>query len=309
MNTKTGQKTIRVIIAVLAVLLTFSASALVGAVLCRQARQSRTEAAVVPDNVITAEEMVALPAYRLTTLSHSAAAPMQAASLSSLVPVDRASGEQVELKLYRDHAETTTPFQVDNMFPGDAETKSYTLEISYRGSVTVYFQAAVRSGYEKLAEVLQCRVALQDGTVLYDGLMGDMPWLSQSLSNANGGRERLVYEITVWLDTSVGNEYMAKELYADFRWWVPEEDAGQSGGAVKPGQPGDSGNTDQPDGPDQSGDTGQPDGTGELLPPYTGDDSHVELWLTLAVLSLLCILLLLRSCRKDRKQEDSHHGG
>ena len=40
------------------------------------------------------------------------------------------------------------------MFPGDAETKHFRVQVSYHDQVTVHFRATVRPGYEKLAEVM-----------------------------------------------------------------------------------------------------------------------------------------------------------
>lgn len=130
--------------------------------------------------------------------------------------------EEIELVIYRNHPEDSTPFQMKNMFPGDLETKQYLLTIAYRGMVTVHFQADICAGYEKLAEVLKCKVVLNEtNEVLYDGFMRDMPdKISHRLYSDKNVVDELSYEITVSLDTSVGNEYMNQELYADFRWWA-----------------------------------------------------------------------------------------
>ena len=184
---------------------------------------------------------------------------------------------------------------MNNMFPGDVGQKSYFLEVSYKGNLIVHFRADVRSGYEKLAEVLKCRVSLGDGTLLYDGLMKDMPnSIPYSLPYSSGTTETVVYEITAYLDTSVDNEYMAKELYADFRWWVNEDGGGSD----------DSDNPDDPTDPTKPGT--EPDEPGVLIPPQTGDNSHFCIWLWIAMISLLIniILLLPKVLRKDREQED-----
>ena len=68
------------------------------------------------------------------------------------------------------------------------------------------------------------------------------------------------------LDTSVGNEYQAARLVADFEWYVEDE--------------------------------------GGLTPPQTGDTTNLTLWITLAASSLLLILLLLLTRR--RKEEGQH---
>ena len=139
-------------------------------------------------------------------------------------PSEASTANGATLALYQGQAEDNTPFSVGNMFPGDAETKTFRVEVSRKSSVTVHFRADVRPGYEKLAEVLKARVVLSGGEVLYDGLMRDMP---QSVDTAltGAGTDVLTYEITASLDTSVTNEYQNRDLVADFRWWVTDTDA------------------------------------------------------------------------------------
>lgn len=127
--------------------------------------------------------------------------------------------------------------------------------------------ADIRDGYEKLSEVLKCRVVLlTTGQTQYDGLMRDMPEsLAYSLSTQEATVSELYYQITVYLDTSVGNEYQNKNLVADFLWWVQE--------------------------------------TGNLGPsPQTGDRFSIWLYIGLASVSLFMILLL-----KKRRKEDHEH--
>mgnify|MGYP000003479670 FL=1 len=127
-------------------------------------------------------------------------------------------------------SEANKSFQVTNLLPGDRETQNYRIEVSVKEDVTVHFRADIREGYEKLAEVLMIRVSLpyEDG-LLYDGLMRDMPEsVSYSLGKDSADKGELDYEITAYLDTSVGNEYTNKDLVADFRWWI-EKDSSHGG--------------------------------------------------------------------------------
>lgn len=143
--------------------------------------------------------------------------------LATLGTPAAAAEKETDLQLYRRHPEENQPFQAANMFPGDSVTKTYRLQVFYTDSITVHFRADVRPGYEKLAEVLKCRVAV-DGREVYDGLMAQMP---ESIhSTMKTPETEMEYEITAYLDTSVGNAYMAKELLADFRWWVEKQDQG-----------------------------------------------------------------------------------
>ena len=141
-----------------------------------------------------------------------------------LMPVSASStSSSTDLKLYKRHAEENDPFHAVNMFPGDSVSQVYRLKVYYRDSITVHFRADVRSDekYQKLAEVLMCRVAV-DGKQLYDGLMKNMP--SSLDVKIKSPKTELKYTITTYLDTSVGNEYMNKDLAADFRWWVEKQE-------------------------------------------------------------------------------------
>ena len=156
------------------------------------------------------------------------------------------------------------------MFPGDAETQYFRVQVSYHDKVTVHYRAAVRPGYEKLAGVLQVRVKLlTSGETLYAGLMRDMPEsVTYTLQSQSSATKDLYYEITAYLETAVGNEYQNEDLTADFTWWVEE-----------------TGNLDDS--------------------PQTGDSSNVVLWALIALgsASVIFLLLLFRRRKGDGKND------
>lgn len=273
MNSDNRSKAVRISIIVLVALLVISVTTFAGTIFYRSFVRSQEPPAVAPDNVITSEktDSASALAVPLTALSCGAAHGVQIAPLAAArsTTVDQASGENITLKIYRYHANDSTPFYADNMFPGDVETKTYYLEVSYRGSVTLNFHADIHNGYEKLAEVLKCRISVGNRTLLYDGLMRDMPQsVSYVLPQSGGSTESIIYKIEVYLDTSVGNEYMSRELKADFRWWVNED----SSPAPTPTQ------------------SGNP---GELIPPQSGDDMHLFFWILIATVSMLLMIILI----------------
>lgn len=169
------------------------------------------------------------------------------------------------LQLYKRNNTDNVPFYVTNMFPGDRETQYFCVRVAHSHTVTLHFRADVRPGYETLAKALRCTVKRGD-TVLYDGLMADMPaFLDSRLPSARRVTQDVVYEISAYLDTFIGNEYQNQELWADFRWWIEEKDE-----------------------------------LDDL--PRTGDDFHLILFSTVAALSLLGLLALLVVLgRKDRR--------
>ena len=124
-------------------------------------------------------------------------------------------------------------FTLNNMFPGDAEYKDYELNISHKNNIDVVFNVHLREESAKLAEVLMLKVEI-DNAEKYNGLMKDLGQLTYTLP---AGQPKATYRLTVYLDTSVGNEYQNKELKADFEWYYTPESSGggTGGGSVRPG--------------------------------------------------------------------------
>ncbi len=204
------------------------------------------------------------------------------------------------ISLYKSHAEDNSSFNCSNMFPGDSETKSFTVNVSYTGTVSVKFSAVVRPGFEKMAEVLKCKVVLQgDSTPLYDGLLRDMPEsLDKQISSQRGTTTELVYVITAYLDTSVGNEYMNCELTADLYWWVNTNDTfdDTEPDVTDP-------DVTEPDDTDPDDEFGVQHGGQLIYPPQTSDNSHFYLWLLTSILSLVVIIVILSSKHRTERND------
>lgn len=279
-------KATKTAIIILAILLCLSLAAL-GATLILNRRSGDDRATVtVPDNIITASGAESsLPSAEpessadtessaepeSSAVAESSAEPSSAAPIS--LPAISGSSDNsgtktaASIELAEGKEEDNIPFNAENMFLGDRITQYYRVRVHYNGKITVHFRAEVRKGYEKLAEVLKVRVTLlSTGETLYDGLMGEMP---ESLDYKNESKaktqEDLYYEITPYLETSVGNEYQNKELTADFKWWVE----------------------------------------GDLIPPpQTGDDSSTTVWVLVAAGSAVVLLLLIFARRRKNKKGD-----
>ncbi len=91
----------------------------------------------------------------------------------------------------------------------------------------------MRPGYEKLAEVLKLRVSV-GGSVVYDGLMAEMPAAVDT--PAAGRRDTLDYQLTAYLDTSVGKSLYVSAAGSGLYWWVAdsEELAPPTGDTMRP---------------------------------------------------------------------------
>lgn len=277
------KKKIKIIIIVLAVLLGISLAALGGTLIYNKIANATPATVTVPDNLITADEDTTKPDSSDSQApdssdtekpdgSYTQTPDSSANTSSSAVPTQSTTAEvkkAATIELYNKQPEENTPFQVENMFPGDSETKYFRVRVSYHDKITVHYKATVRPGYEKLAEVLKVRInLLSTGETMYDGLMRDMPEsLTHKLASKKSATDELYYEITAYLDTSVGNDYQNKDLIADFKWWVEE-----------------TGNLDDS--------------------PQTGDTSSILLWAVLAACSLGMIIILLVTRRRKEDEEN-----
>ncbi len=271
------KKKIKIVIIILAILLGLSLLALGGTVIYNKIANNTLATVTVPDNLITPDEDTTKPDSsesnsQAPDSSDTQTPSSSADASSSAVPTQSTTAEAKKaatIELYNKQPEENTPFQVGNMFPGDAEIKYFCVRVSYHDKITVHYKATVRPGYEKLAEVLKVRVKLlSTGEMLYDGLMRDMPEsLTHKLASKKSTTDELYYEITAYLDTSVGNDYQNKDLIADFKWWVEE-----------------TGNLDDS--------------------PKTGDTSNILLWAVLAAGSLSLIIILHVTRRRKEDEEN-----
>lgn len=271
------KKKIKIVIIILAILLGLSLLALGGTVIYNKIANNTPATVTVPDNLITPDEDATKPDSsesnsQAPDSSDTQTPSSSADASSSAVPTQSTTAEAKKaatIELYNKQPEENTPFHVGNMFPGDAEIKYFCVRVSYHDKITVHYKATVRPGYEKLAEVLKVRVKLlTTGETMYDGLMRDMPEsLTHKLASKKSTTDELYYEITAYLDTSVGNDYQNKDLIADFKWWVEE-----------------TGNLDDS--------------------PQTGDTSNILLWAVLAAGSLGMIIILLVTRRRKEDEEN-----
>lgn len=180
---------------------------------------------------------------------------------------DRAAAKMLEL--YQGKPSDNQKFNVRNMFPGDQETRYFCIKTYHKADITLFFRADVTEETKNLSDVLHIKVThMESNEVLCDAPFSqiDGQEFSQLLS-ANAENETVsYYQIDVSLDTSVGNEYQAALLKADFEWYVEDE--------------------------------------GELTPPKTGDRTNILLWIVLAASLLLLILLLTVKHRKENEQHE-----
>lgn len=297
------EKKLRKVIVVLSVLLVLSLAALAGTLIYNRWIRDRVETVTVPDNFITSDaedatvdengqsqddqkpgdsaktvqdnrtaektenKTNALTAGNTQSSGNSTAA--SAGTSGTGTNGTNSSRQAVSISLYNKHAQDNTAFEADNMLPGDSMTRYFRIQVSHQNPVTVHYHADVQKGYEKLAEVLKLRIVLlSTDEVLYDGPIGEMPQsLDITLNARTKTTDEIYYEMTAYLDTSVGNDYQNLGLAADFRWWV---DGNETGNLTRP--------------------------------PKTGDTFQLMLWLIVIVVSGTIIILWIINRRRRRDE-------
>lgn len=245
-------KKLKTLIVVLSVMLAVSVIALVSVLLYRHFAPSMQTTTTVPNNLIgvvttpTPEGTTASPEEETEGDKIPDGEETDVGSLPDIHEGETTAADTtaqatqipaVSLYLHNRNEGDNVPFEVMNMFPGDVETKYFCVRVAHSETVTVKYRAEVRKGYEILAEVLKCRITiLNTGEVLYDGLMKSMPEsLDFTVIPQDGVDSELYYEITAYLETSVGNRHQNRRLIADFHWWVEGElDPPNTGDAMQP---------------------------------------------------------------------------
>lgn len=135
----------------------------------------------------------------------------------------RAPQKQATLALYRGNASAAQAFALPNMLPGDTAEKEFTVNVSHRGKVTLYFSAGPDDVAAPLAGGLQLTVTCNN-TQLYSGTFADVPAVLpvDVPGTAADTTDAMTYRVTVALPTSAGNEYQNLTMTADLNWWVDE---------------------------------------------------------------------------------------
>ncbi len=133
------------------------------------------------------------------------------------VSVTALAADTDKLKLKTSGRSENTAFCVEEMLPGDTQTKEFLIRVAHKEPISVFCSASIPPGDEKLAEVMRITVSLPDkGIVLYNGLLQNMPGAVEYRLAAE--EKELRYHIAAYLDTGVGNEYQNRSLTVDFQW-------------------------------------------------------------------------------------------
>lgn len=268
---QTKPKRLKIAIIILAVLLVLSTGGLAARYIYL-AYFAPTQATVtVPDNLIgessEPEENTDNSSQGETTAPADKPGANDTSSSSGNFQTDKPAAKVLEL--YQGQPSDNQRFEVGNMFPGDTETKYFCLKVNHNKDIDLFFRADITEQTKNFGDVLHIKVThLESGKELFDGAFSEINGREFSeLLKANEEKSTIAYyQVDVSLDTSVGNEYQAARLTADFKWYVKDE--------------------------------------GGLTPPQTGDTTNLTLWIILAGSSFLLMLLLLVRRRKEGEQHE-----
>ncbi len=261
---------LKIVIIILAVLLVLSAGGLAARYLYLQFFAPTQTTVAVPDNLIGDNS----PADESSTPAESE--PLQTSDPgttenNSTSSVTQSTGQDkptaAKLELYEGKTGDNQRFEVRNMLPGDTETKYFCVKAHHDKDIELFFKTDITEQTKALGEVLHIKVThLETGKVLCDAPFNEINGAEFSeLLKANGDKATTAYyKIDVSLATSVGNEYQAALLKANFNWYVKDE--------------------------------------GGLTPsPSTGDNFNLALWIMLAVSSLLLLIFLWKRRKEDEQ--------
>ena len=273
---------LKIVIIILAVLLVISAGGLAARYIYLYIFTPAQTTVTVPDNLIGEEsdskrqDIVSTVEVENSSVyagSATASEPVGASNYNggeSGRP-SSAKAEAAKLELYHGRPDANQKFEVRNMLPGDCVTKYFCVKASHDADIDLFFRTEVTEETKALGDILHIKVThMETGKVLCDAPFSEIDGqeFSELLTKNAQGETTAYYQIDVSLDTSVGNEYQAAMLKADFAWYVKEE------GSLTP-------------------------------PPQTGDPMNLALWAALALSSLILLVLLLLG---RRRKEDARHG-
>ena len=216
-----GAKALKIIIIVLSVLLALSLIGLGASWYLQRDRDRDSTATVTQNSVGSVDEGQTEPPQE--TGGEPDGTPAGAS------PDGSENTEEVEpptgLELSKGNETENQPFSVSGMLPGDRRTMDYTVDVYHQDPVTVHFDVRIQEQTNRLGDVLMIRIEDEQGRPLYDGSFNEYSQsgaVRSTLPAQEGEKDTLRYRITAYLPTSVGNEYAASLLTADFIWSVPE---------------------------------------------------------------------------------------
>lgn len=133
----------------------------------------------------------------------------------------------IYIELGKNKPTENLPFEMNEMLPGDSETKSFNLVVHNNKPVTVNFSAAKTLEEKNYADAMKIEISSSEqGAVLFSGTFSDFikNGVHLSIPKNKDNSTNLNYIITVSLDFETENKYQYGKLAVDFKWDVEEKD-------------------------------------------------------------------------------------
>lgn len=113
-------------------------------------------------------------------------------------------------------------FSVKGMLPGDSETRTFFVTIWHTGIIYVDMNVKKASETNGVCKCLHLRVSERSHGLLYDGSLSDALGRSLLITYDFTGHinESLIYDVTVSMDSSAGNEYQRSSAKISLTWNV-----------------------------------------------------------------------------------------
>lgn len=174
------------------------------------------------------------------------------------------------IELYQGNAQANENFQCENMLPGDSVSKTFSVKVYHDKDITLHFNENITDEIKNLGDVLKFKVLDADtGEIICDSTFAQSNGVdySKTLTANSQGQTVVNFIIEVSVDTSVGNEFQAAALTADFKWYVNVDDQGG------------------------------------LIPPQTGEKPITLIWI---VLGAACVILMASILIKRSKGDKTN---
>jgi len=162
--------------------------------------------AVVSDNQLTAFAHMTPAMMGLSFAASTTATPVM---------------DQNDLQFSKENGADNTPFDAENMFPGDSLQKRFSIQILHNGPVDLSFEANITED-GGLAPALLIKITAGDGTVIFDGPLSGLQSATHigTIGQSASGKSVATYDVQLYLPTKTGNEYENTYCKGDLIWTV-----------------------------------------------------------------------------------------
>jgi len=136
---------------------------------------------------------------------------------------------KADLEFNNANAEENLPFYEKEMDGGSGASQLYRIIAAYNSDFILKYGITIREDeeFQRLAEVLNVKVEIvrtTEDTLLYDGLLFEMPNLELALNAEAQTSTEYLFRVTVYLEAPLGEEYYGQKLVSDMSWWIEEQD-------------------------------------------------------------------------------------